>query len=163
MAKSYVLKALRLLSLDEVVKLAKAITVKPSLMKKAAGQELISWSDAAEEFVPIPEPEVKVPENVLPFNKIQRKPSAPDSSPAEARSESPPAEDGDMAHFVSTDFILWQRELSRDPSNGIQTKEAMKGYAKATEMYVVKTPASDGKDKIRFASTQGVLVNKKQA
>jgi hypothetical protein len=34
---------------------------------------------------------------------------------------------------------------------------------KSNEMYVVKTPSSDGKDKIRFAATQGVLINKKQA
>ena len=41
--------------------------------------------------------------------------------------------------------------------------DAFKGYRKSTEMYVVKTPTHEGKDKIRFASTNGVLVNKKQA
>ena len=45
----------------------------------------------------------------------------------------------------------------------VQKKDAFKGYEKSTEMYVVKTTTHDGKDKLRFAATDGVLINKKQA
>ena len=46
---------------------------------------------------------------------------------------------------------------------GSVKKEAARGYARATEMYVVKTSKIEGSDSIRFASTNGVLVDKKQA
>lgn len=145
------------------MKLARAIKVKPSMMKKAAGQELISWSDASELEESPSELEARSPDNILPFQKSLRNPVSPLPQKSEPKEESAPGEEADIPHLVSADFILWQRELSRDPNGGMQTKEAVKGYSKATEMYVVKTPSADGKDKIRFASTQGVLVNKKQA
>jgi len=37
------------------------------------------------------------------------------------------------------------------------------GYKKSADMYVVKTTEVDGKEKIRIASTRGVLIDKKQA
>lgn len=162
MSKSYVLKALKLLSLDEILKLATAVKVKSGLLKKAAGQELVSWEDSSapqeaqvEKNTPPSSPDFKAPADILPFRRPEKKEEA-----------SPEESEGAKEHtsLVSSEFILWHRELNKDAAVGpSQTKEAIKGYMKSTEMYVVKTPSSDGKDKIRFASTQGVLINKKQA
>ena len=162
MSKSYVLKALKLLSLDEILKLATTVKVKSGLLKKAAGQELVSWEESsephevmAEKKSPPPSQDFKAPADILPFKRPEKK---EDLTPEESG--------GAKEHggLVSSEFILWHRELNKDAGVGpSQTKEAIKGYMKSTEMYVVKTPSSDGKDKIRFASTQGVLINKKQA
>jgi hypothetical protein len=161
-SKSYVLKALKLLSLDEILKLATAVKVKSGLLKKAAGQELVSWEDSPspdearidKNSLP-PSPDFKAPADILPFKRPEKK--------EEAITEE---NEGVKEHtsLVSGEFILWHREMNKDAAVGpSQTKEAIKGYMKSNEMYVVKTPSSDGKDKIRFAATQGVLINKKQA
>jgi hypothetical protein len=160
--KSYVLKALKLLSLDEILKLATAVKVKSGLLKKAAGQELVSWEESSdphevmtEKNSPPQKSDFKAPADILPFKRPEKKEESL-SEDCEGAKE--------HASLVSSEFILWHRELNKDAAVGpSQTKEAIKGYMKSTEMYVVKTPSSDGKDKIRFASTQGVLINKKQA
>jgi len=64
---------------------------------------------------------------------------------------------------MTADVLLWQRELAKHTDESIQKKKAFKGYKKSTEMYSVKTSTPEGKDKIRFASINGVLVDKKQA
>jgi len=59
--------------------------------------------------------------------------------------------------------MLWNREQNKDSNSPVLKKEAAKEYARSTEMYVVKTATVEGKEKIRFAHTNGVLVDKKQA
>ena len=162
MPKSYVLKALKLLSLEEILKLTTAVKMKTGLLKKAAGQELVSWESTPAEKAQTeegPSQNDRVSADILPFTKLRPKENEKEKDSSEKSSAD---EEGNL-NIVSSEFILWQRELSRDPSGPLQTKQAVKGYTKSTEMYVVKTPSNDGKDKIRFASTQGVLVNKKQA
>jgi hypothetical protein len=164
-SKSHILKALKILRLEEILKLTTAIKAKSGLLKKAAGQELISWDDAStvevsqQQAIPAQGPQQKSAD-VLPFVR-------PVDSPNQKTAESPLTPQ-DIDHdqnlaVVSSDFMLWQRELSKDVNTPLQNKQAVKGYAKSTEMYEVKTITPEGKDKIRFASTQGVLVNKKQA
>lgn len=166
MAKSFVLKALRIFGLEEMLKLAESVRVKSVAPKKAAGGEFIIWDDASE----VPAAKGKTPrpdeDNVLPFKKNP----SPDLGPGERPEPHLPSQNvagKEMeelpAEFSSTDFLLWQRELSKDSGAPLAKKEAVKGYSKSTEMYIVKTPLEDGKEKIRFASTNGVLVNKKQA
>ena len=159
MSKSFVLQALKIFGFEEMLKLSQTGQVKASLMKKAAGAELIVWDDA-------PEPEADhykegPKDNVLPFKKQF-------GSPAEVSApiNDPHAPEGkaseESKNFNSTDFMLWQREISRETAAPLK-KDAVKGYARSTEMYVVKTPTIEGKEKIRFAETNGILVNKKQA
>lgn len=162
MTKSYVLKALKIFGLEEMLKLSQAaLKAKPMAMKKAAGAELIVWDDAPN-TPPSPKTAEEDPkDNVLAFKKPSVKvtemeepvadPHAPEGKPDESASS-----------FYSSEFLLWQRELTKDSSAPMTKKEAVKGYSKATEMYVVKTASHDGKEKIRFASTNGILVNKKQ-
>ena len=158
MGKSFVLQALRVFSFEEMLKLSQSTQIKSVIMKKAAGAELIVWSDASEEVKPQPK-DTEVKDNVLPFKKQLL--FDPETTPqAEISEVSPPSEES--KNFYSSEFMLWQRELSKEaPAN--HKKDAAQGYARSTEMYVVKSATFEGKEKIRFAATNGVLVNKKQA
>lgn len=159
MAKSFVLRALRVFGLEEMLNLAEARRVKNTLMKKAAGEELVVWDDVAEPVSKSKPHPPEVNDNVLPFQKktsVYEVEALPDPSLKDSSGEG-------ESSLLSSDFILWQRELTKDSGAPLAKKEAVKGYSKATEMYVVKTPDIEGKEKIRFASTNGVLVNKKQA
>lgn len=156
---SIVLKALSILSLEQILKLTKVLKLNQGQLKKAAGEELISWDDT-----PSPKQEMPSgqPDNVIPITvkksglpSIEMPPSAEDVSKKKEEEES--------LNLLASDVILWQREIARDTGEAVHKMGAAKGYKKATEMYVVKTKTEEGKEKIRFASTDGVLVNKKQA
>lgn len=133
------------------------LQVKQVPLKKAAGEELIAWDESP---APIPKKAVRESEaKVLEFPKKNSQFVPPEEleDPAKLEGES------DSSHVLSSELILWQREISRNTGDSVHKLDAFKGYRKSTEMYVVKTPTLDGKDKIRFASTNGVLINKKQA
>jgi hypothetical protein len=151
--KSYVLSALRVFGQEQILKLSRIVNSSTSIFKKVAGDELVAWNNAPEESTSDPL-KSELSDNVLPFRPAKN--DVPESVEL-------PSESKESSDFSSSDFIMWQRELSRGTGNSQQKIEAVKGYSKATEMYVVKTPTIEGKDKIRFASTNGVLVNKKQA
>lgn len=154
MAKTnYVLQALSILGLEEILKLAEALKSKQSL-KKAVGEELVLWDDAPKKDASKSQKDA----DVLPFNKKSI------TEFAEYKEPPPPkGDEKDDPKVVTSDLLLWQREMAREHGGNVQKADAMKGYQKATQMYVVKSQTSDGKEKIRFASTNGVLVNKKQA
>lgn len=158
MAKSFVLQALKIFGLEEMLKLSEVLKVKSTRMKKAAGEELIVWSDEPEKPSATAVP-AQESDNVLQFKRQPAEQLQPIPDPQ--ASPGVPQEDG--PNFYSSEFMLWQRELSKDAGVPLLKKEAVKGYSRATEMYVVKSPGDQGKEKIRFASTNGVLVNKKQA
>lgn len=157
MSKSFVIRALKIFSLDEMLKLAEIVKVKSPQMKMAAGAELIVWSDEPDLMEETANPPV---DNVLPFKQQNISQDIPEPIPDPHAKPGVPIDEGST--FYSSEFLLWQRELTKD-SSAPTKKEAAKGYSRAIEMYVVKTPTIEGKEKIRFASTNGVLVNKKQA
>lgn len=68
-----------------------------------------------------------------------------------------------LTSFIGTDLALMQREMARDAEEALTRMSAKNGYKSATEMFVIKTRDVEGKSKMRFASTHGVLVDKKQA
>jgi len=160
-AKSFVLKALKIFGLEEMLKLSQTGLSKQVSLKRAAGEDLIVWNDAVDsEPSPVQHKEIK--DNVLPFKKPSSdSPSSfePMPDPNLVSSEASEAE----STIQTTDFMLWNRELTKDSGAAGLKRGATKEYAKSTEMYIVKTSTIDGKEKIRFASTHGVLVNKKQA
>jgi hypothetical protein len=152
--KSYVLKALQILGPEEILKLSQVLAVR-TVMKKAAGAELIEWDDAPKKSVR----KNHSPEEgkVLEFKKGGGFPKEPIDDPY---LEATPLDESEI-DIHSTDLLLWQRELSKEC--GLKSKkDAVQGYRKSTQMYVVKSSGEDGAEKIRFASTNGVLVNKKQ-
>jgi hypothetical protein len=159
--KSHVLKALRILGLEEILKLSKAAFVKPVFMKRAAGEDLIVWSDAPENIDKLDGPSGNNG-TLLPFKKKQPAPSS-FPEPVSNNDKAPTNLAETPCNIQSSEFILWNREKTKTASSPVLKKEAAKEYAKSTEMYVVKTSTIEGKDKIRFADTNGVLVNKKQA
>lgn len=154
---SFVLRALTILGLEEMLKLSEVLHVKQAPLKKAAGEELIVWDDAPETAVKSPPRKHKEEGKVLSFPKQTVRELAP------LQEEVEEVQEEETPNFLTSDLILWQREITRQTGDNIQKMDAFKGYKKSTEMYVVKTPSVEGKDKIRFASTNGVLVNKKQA
>ena len=154
---SFVLKALKILGLEEMLKLSEVLHVKQVPLKKAAGEDLIVWDDASES---IPKKAQQEEARILAFPK---KSSINDLTPYREEAPDAPAEDNEAHTLLTSDLVLWQREIAKSSGESSHKMDAFKGYKKSTEMYVVKTPTIDGKDKIRFASTNGVLVNKKQA
>lgn len=155
---TFVLRALKILGLDEMLKLSQVLHVKQVPLKKAAGEELIVWDDAPSEVPSTSSKKVEPEGKVLSFPKktIQDLTPMPEENPEQD-------DDKERPNFLTSDMVLWQREIAKSSGENVHKLDAFKGYKKSTEMYVVKTPTPEGKDKIRFASTNGVLVNKKQA
>jgi hypothetical protein len=120
-AKSFVLRALRIFSLEEMLKLSQAKRTKTALFKKAAGEELVVWDDAPEPHKEQNQPE---PNNVLPFSKkstpLKEAEPLPDPELKDA-----PAEEGNP-HLMPTEFILWQRELSKDLARKMHSRAIIK-------------------------------------
>lgn len=135
-------------------KLSEVLHVKQIPLKKAAGGELIVWDDGDQQAPK----RLRLQEDakILAFTKKTIRELAPLQEESLPKQEKPDS-------LLTAEAILWQRELSKQAGETSHKMDAFKGYKKSTEMYVVKTPTLDGKDKIRFASTNGVLVNKKQA
>jgi hypothetical protein len=150
----YVLRALKIIGQEEILKLSEVLLIKQKPLKKAAGEEFIVWDDAAE---PPPSKVLQAEAKILPFPKKCINDLIPmqEEVPEEAIEKA-------VVEEVFTDLVLWHREFSKS-TTGNSKLEASKGYKRSTEMYIVKTPDHAGKDKIRFASTNGVLINKKQA
>lgn len=154
----FVLQALKILGPEEILKLSEVLHVKQVPLKKAAGEEFIVWDDAD---LPTPQRSEAQPKEakVLEFPKK----SINDMRPYEGDRPEPSEDDEDKPSFLDSDMVLWQREIARSHGDNVQKIEAMTRYRKSTEVYVVKTSDKDGKDKTRFASTNGILINKKQA
>jgi hypothetical protein len=151
----FVLKALKILGPEEMLKLTEVLQVEQVPLKMAAGEELIVWDEVSEK------PSVKAAETeakILPFPKK----SIHDLIPLEEESPEDEGEQG-PTNLLTSELILWQREITKEAGGNNQKLNAFKGYKKSTEMYVVKSADIDGKDKIRFAETNGILINKKQA
>ena len=151
---SFVLQALKILGLEEMLKLSEVLHVKQVPLQKAAGDDLV-WDEAPNTS----SKRIRAPEDakILAFPKKTIHDIAPMPDPV------PESDDKERPNFLTSDLVLWQREIAKSSGETIQKMDAFKGYKKSTEMYVVKTPTPEGKDKIRFASTNGVLVNQKQA
>lgn len=154
---SYVLQALKILGLEEMLKLSEVLHVKQVPLKKAAGGELIVWDDA-DQKAPTRKSQEREDAKILAFPKKSINELIPMQEEA-----GPKDDEGGPSNLLASDIVLWQRELTKQSGETSHKMDAFKGYKKSTEMYVVKTPTLEGKDKIRFASTNGVLVNKKQA
>jgi hypothetical protein len=150
----YVLRALCILGPEEILKLAHVLHREEVSFKKAAGDDFVFWKEGK----PSPKKEESRPKTeakVLHFSRPTPQVEEKADSPEETETQ-------DGGQIMSSEIILMQREISRESASGTQKASAKSGYQKATEMYVVKSNI-DGKEKIRFASTNGVLINKKQA
>jgi hypothetical protein len=156
-ASSFVLKALSILSLEQILKLTKVLKLKQGQAKKVVGEELVSW----DETIPSA-PEVRPEGKVVPFPKNKNALPSIELPPSDEEVKKKKDEE-EGSKLLTSELILWQREITRDTDEAVHKMGAVKGYKKSTEMYVVKSQTDEGKEKIRFASTNGILINKKQA
>jgi hypothetical protein len=147
---SFILQALNILGLEDILRLSEILHVKQTIQKKAAGEELIVWDESSE--IP-PAKRASSGTKVLEFPKTKQEAVEPPAAP--------PAEDGPS--LIHTDLLMWQREMGRQTGELLHKRNAFKGYNRASEMYVVKESEREGKEKSRVVATNGVLVNKKQA
>lgn len=158
----FILRALSILGFEEVLKLSEVLLEKQMPLQKAAGEDLLAWNDPPKKTSVHQQEEAKV----LPFPKqpslkeyeALRDPGIPEPEKLDNRPE-----DEEEGTLINSDLVLWQREINRESGKGVKKLDAVKGYQKSTQMYVVKTESPEGKKKLRFASTDGILVNKKQA
>ncbi len=153
MAKSsFVLKALKILGLDEVLKLSEVLRLKQAPLKKVVGEDFISFGNKEDDQ---PKKPVASEANILPFaNKAYVREGEKPPHEGERQQE-------EQTTLINSDLVLWQRELCRQIGNSVPMVDAVKGYKRFNEMYVVKDSSLDKTDKMRLASTKGVLVNKK--
>jgi hypothetical protein len=136
MSNLYVLGALKIFTYDEMLTIAQSNKSRAAL-KKAAGAELVVWEDDS----------ASVDEAIVPEGKVL------------AFKRKDEGDGGEEVESADTELLFWQRNHA--PRGG--SKEVVKGYKKATETFMVKTKDVEGKEKISFAATHGVLINKKQA
>ncbi len=68
----------------------------------------------------------------------------------------------DFDSKLNSELLLWQREASKNPGDSIKKVDAAQGYKQNSQIYIVNQDTSEGKNKLKFASTRGVLVDKKQ-
>ncbi len=149
----YVLRALCILGPEEILKLAHVLNREEVSFKKASGDDVVFWKQertAAKKKESGPKNEAKILHFTRPTPVVEERP------------ENKTNESSDDL-IMSSEVILIQREITRETSSEGHKAAAKSGYSKANEMYVVKSQSLDGKQKIRFASTNGVLINKKQA
>lgn len=150
----YVLRALCILGPEEILKLAHILHREEVSFKRASGDDIVFWKEGkalTKNHESRPKTEAKILHFSRPVPQIEEKDEVSDETTS-----------SDGSGIMSAEVVLMQREISRESTSGTQKSSAKSGYQKATEMYVVKSNI-DGKEKIRFASTNGVLVNKKQA
>jgi hypothetical protein len=154
---SIVLQALNLLGLEDILKLSKILHVKQIARNKAVGEELIVWEETEDlvQSKPAKPKPADTEAKILEFPKVYKQETQNNSPEADEREET--------STLISSDLVMWQRELGRQTGEKLQKRDAFSGYNRATEMLVSKETGLEGKSKNRIVATNGVLVNKKQA
>lgn len=156
MSKSpFVLQALSILGPEEILKLSEVAHHKHHSLKKAAGEDLVVW----DEENPAPKSRRPSGAKVLPFQRDLFKEIA--GTDHSSQSEVVESEDEDVMN--ETELVLKQRDINRSLDENSHKLDAIKGYQNSSEAYLVKSTVVDGVKEHRFASTTGVLINKKIA
>lgn len=159
--RSKVLQAFSIIGPEEILNLSR-ILLKKTQLKKAAGDDLVFWDDAAgpESSLPTPAPSPP-PGKVLKFPDTQ---AAVSAYQQQIKASPPKAETPEEPSNLTTGEIsILHREISREAEASIQRLGAKEGYKKNGSALIVKTKQDNGKEKLHFASTNGVLVDKKSA
>jgi hypothetical protein len=144
---TFVLRALKLLVPEEILKLSEILYEKHHHLKKVAGDDIVVSDNA----VVLPQKEAKI----LKFSKNSKESGRQESQQSSGTSSEEAMD--------SSDLLLWQRDLAKQSGESLQKSEALRRYKASTDMYVIKETAPEGKDKHRFPATNGVLIDKKQA
>ena len=144
----YVLHALKILGLEEMLKLSEVLHTKKIPLQKAAGQDFVIFDEVLHEAPNVPKQEDA---KILTFPKAKAEAPAPAESDQVNENEA----------STESDLFLWHQEVNKHQSEKGSQQGALKGYKRNNEIFVVKTKDENGKIQVRHASTEGVLVNKK--
>jgi hypothetical protein len=151
----FVLHALAILGPEEILKLSEVAHHKHHSLKKAAGEDLVVW----DEENPTPKVRKSSGAKVIPFPRDLLK----EITGAEDSNQSEVVESDNQEIMNETELVLKQRDINRSLDENSHKLDAIKGYQNSSEAYLVKSTVVDGVKEHRFASTSGVLVNKKIA
>lgn len=152
--KSSILKAFNLLGPSEILKISHVLGEWSPSLKKVAGDDLVVWDDASSR------PQKEASEaRVIPFP--ERKTAK--EIPLEAYPEEAPEGEADSTPIYSSEAVLMSREMSHRVQENMTKLKAQKGYQTSSEILMLKSKDLSGKSKTVFASTKGVLVDKKLA
>ncbi len=152
---SYVLKALSILGPDEILKLSEVMHHKHNSLKRAAGEDLVVW----DESFPVSRSKKPPGAKILPFPKDLLKELAPPDEVVEI----PEVDQNSTEIFNDTELVLRQRAINRSLDENSHKLDAVRGYKNSVDSYLVKSTAPEGVKEQRFASTCGVLLDKKIA
>lgn len=150
--KSSILKAFNLLGPSEILKIAHVLAEWSPALKKVAGDDLVVWDDASS-HPPQKETEAKV----IPFPERKGREASPEPLQETITGEA------DSTPIYSTESVLMSREMSHRAQENMTKLTAKKGYQSSSEILMLKSKDLSGKSKTVFASTKGVLVDKKLA
>ena len=172
MGKSLLLKIFRLITPDDLGVLAETLEVSHLELKKAAGSELLSCDSE-------PHPSSK---NVSKNAKVIQFPKKDDHeetivdkeslaeigvlSGKEQRERKKVEEEEEKRHSPSeSDLLLEEREKFKESEEKIYKRTGFACYQRSSDLSLYRVTSTDtaGKEKSRLTSSQGVLVNKKQA
>lgn len=153
--KSSILKTFNLLGPSEILKIAQVLGEWTPALKKVAGDDLVVWDDASVH----PSSKENVEAKVIPFP--ERKTESREA-PMEPLREAPEGQP-DSTPIYSTESVLMSREMSHRVQENMTKLKAKKGYQGSSEILMLKSKDLSGKNKTVFASTKGILVDKKLA
>lgn len=142
-----VLRALSVLSLEEILRLSSA-EEEILAFEQVAGGEWITGPKCAPTGA-----------KVISFPERKKALSVTDLEPI---IEGEPA-DFEVLNELSLDFILTQRELWKKGGAQMGLVGAIDEYLQQVKVIAITEKVSDEKEKIRFITTQGLLINRKQS
>lgn len=155
--KSSVLKALRILGPEEILKLSETHQERNVLNKKAVGGEFIVWD---EQITPRPPGRKSNPKKSQTESVAQIIPF-PQGSYSQAQTQNDKQDES--RDLLSSEDLLKERNSAKISEENAKKNEAFKKYANSNKTLAVKSLDIDGKTDVREVSTQGVLINKKVA
>ncbi len=157
--KSFVLRALKILGLEEILKLSELLKRSQSSLKKVVPTET-SQEDASYEETSRPL-EKGLPEVLI----FPTKPQVPNSDLI-PEGEGPKFQLNHEINDKLTDeseLFLLQHEYSKLHEGNIQRLDALREYQKTAQTYQIQQKSEGGKSVRKIISTNGILINKKQA
>lgn len=167
MAKSLLLKIFRLITPDDLGVLAETLVEIQPQLKKAAGSELLSFDN---EFQQQPKMAkvIQFPKNEQFTESSGDKDSLAEIgvlSAKEQKEKNKVEDEEERTKQSESDFLLEGREKFKESEEKIYKRSGFACYQRSSDLslYRVTSTDNDGKEKSRLTSSQGVLVNKKQA
>lgn len=166
MHKSLILTIFRLLTPQDLGQLTETLKSRKASHKLAAGAELLVWDDDEREAprqegrvlsFPSKEPTAAGPVSLEQIGVVSAQEQKARLKAAEAEAEKDkPSE---------SDFLIEEREKFKESEEKIFKQSGFACYQRSSDLSLYRVTVTDdkGKEKTRLTSTQGVLVNKKQA